>query len=161
MKTIYFAGGCFWGVEAFFQRIKGVVNTRVGYANGDIENPSYEDLKYKRATHAETVKVDYDENIISLEKLLSYYFSIIDPYAVNRQANDIGLQYRTGVFYLDKNDEIKIRNYFNTLDNHENFKIIIEELKNFYDAEEYHQNYLKKNPHGYCHIDLSEVKDEN
>ena len=118
MKTIYFAGGCFWGVEAFFQRIKGVVNTRVGYANGDIENPSYEDLKYKRATHAETVKVDYDENIISLEKLLSYYFSIIDPYAVNRQANDIGLQYRTGVFYLDKNGNKHLtNNYYVTISN--------------------------------------------
>ncbi len=154
MKTIYLAGGCFWGVEAFFQRIKGVTNTKVGYANGDTVNPSYEDLKAHRATHAETVMVEYDESIIPLETVLRAYFSIIDPYSVNKQAHDEGLQYRTGIFYLNEEDHKKIMNYVNKLDGHEDFKIKIEKLDNFYDAEEYHQSYLKKNPHGYCHVDL-------
>lgn len=160
MKTIYLAGGCFWGVEAYYQRLKGVINTRVGYANGNTINPSYEDLKMHNATHAETVKIDYDENVTSLSTLLMHYFRMIDPYSVNRQGNDIGLQYRTGIFYLNEDDRLEIMAYINSLDNHENFKIIIEKLDNFYDAEEYHQSYLKKNPHGYCHVDLSVIKKE-
>jgi methionine-S-sulfoxide reductase len=101
MKTIYLAAGCFWGSQAFYDRMTGVVSTEVGYANGNSANPRYEDLKHGQATHAETVKITYDEHLISLEKLLDYYMIIVDPYSVNRQGEDVGIQYRTGIFYDD------------------------------------------------------------
>ena len=164
MKTIYRAAGCFWGSQAFYSRLKGVLSTRAGYANGDKVNPSYEDLKQHRATHAETVKIDYDENILSLEKILSYYLQIIDPYSVNHQGEDYGLQYRTGIFYLTEEDHRFILDFLQKKEaeyNKGKFAILVEPLTNFYDAEEYHQDYLKKNPHGYCHVNLNLVKKED
>lgn len=159
MKTIYFAGGCFWGVEKYFSLVKGVESTRVGYANGKLDNPSYEDLKNGLDTASETVKIDYDESIISLEKLLELYLRVVDPYSLNKQGEDEGLQYRTGVYYLDSKDEQIIRNYFSShLDN--NFKIEILPLAKFFLAEEYHQDYLHKNPNGYCHINMAKLKKE-
>lgn len=131
----------------------------MGYANGKLDNPSYEDLKNGLDTASETVKIDYDESIISLEKLLELYLRAVDPYSLNKQGEDEGLQYRTGVYYLDFHDEQIISNYFSShLDS--NFKIEILPLSKFYFAEEYHQDYLNKNPNGYCHINMAKLKKE-
>ena len=105
MKKIVLGGGCFWGVEEFLSRINGIMNTEVGYANGRTENPTYEDVCYGNTYFAEVCSIDYDENIIFLEEILNKFWSIIDPTTLNRQGNDIGSQYRTGIYYVDKADE--------------------------------------------------------
>ncbi len=156
MKRIVLAGGCFWGVEEFFSRIHGVTNIEVGYANGRTANPTYEDVCYGNTYFAEVCVIDYDESIISLEEILNKLWGIIDPTALNRQGNDIGSQYRTGVYYVDKLDEEKIRENIEKIQKNYIKKIVTEvkTLENYYRAEEYHQKYLKKNPNGYCHIKL-------
>ncbi len=156
-KEIYFAGGCFWGVEAYMKRIYGVIEVSSGYANGKTENPSYEDLIYKNSGHAETVHVLYDPNKISLRKLLDYYFKIIDPISINKQGNDRGIQYRTGIYYVDEKDIPIIDKKINEVAALFSKPIAVEvkPLEHYYLAEEYHQNYLEKNPNGYCHIDLN------
>lgn len=156
MKDIYFAGGCFWGVEEYFSRIDGVIDTEVGYANSKVENPSYELVCSGVTDSAETVKIIYDENIISLEKLLEKLFLVIDPTLLNRQGNDIGSQYRTGIYYNKDEDFEIINSYIDRIKNNYDKDILTEvlKIKNFYPAEEYHQDYLKKNPNGYCHIKL-------
>ena len=156
MKTIYFAGGCFWGVEKYFSLVKGVLETKVGYANGTKDNPSYEDLKNGRDTASETVEIKYDENIIKLPKLLELLLRVIDPYSLNKQGEDVGLQYRTGVYFLDKNEEKIIKYYFAEHLNRDH-KIEILPLNKFFLAEEYHQDYLNKNPQGYCHINTAKL----
>ena len=103
--NIYFAGGCFWGVEGYFKKIQGVISTEVGYANGNFDNPSYEDLVYRNSGHAETVYIRYDKDRITLSKLIKYYFRIIDPTSLNKQGNDRGIQYRTGIYYTDLEDK--------------------------------------------------------
>lgn len=157
MERIYLAGGCFWGVEAYFKSLKGVLNTTVGYANGNKSNPKYEELKAGLASHAETVLIEYDKAIISLEKLLEHFLRFVDPYSVDRQGHDKGHQYRSGVFYESEEDKERVLEYFSeTLD--KDYKILVQKLDNFYDAEEYHQDYLDKNPGGYCHVDLRLIK---
>ena len=159
MKTIYLAGGCFWGVEKFFQMAKGVISTRVGYANGTKKNPHYEDLKSGLDDASETVEINYNEKEISLEKLLELYLRVIDPYSLNKQGEDEGVQYRTGVYYLNNEDKDVIEAFFlNRLGN--SHKVELLPLKSFYLAEEYHQNYLNKNPGGYCHINMAKLKIE-
>lgn len=111
-KDIYFAGGCFWGTEHIFKRIPGVLDTTVGYANGSMENPSYEDVCYKDTEHRETVKVTYDDTKLSLSMLVQAFFMVIDPTVKNRQGNDIGSQYQTGVYYVDKEDLSLLENTF-------------------------------------------------
>ena len=156
MNTIYLAGGCFWGVEGYFKRIEGVKDTTCGYANGRTENPSYEDVCRHDTGHAETVKVDFNNEVISLEDLLIYYFRIIDPVSVNKQGNDVGTQYRTGIYYTDESQLPVIKAAIEREQRKYNEKIAVEVLpiENFYSAEEYHQDYLDKNPNGYCHINL-------
>lgn len=157
MKEIYFAGGCFWGVEEYMSRIKGVIDTEVGHANGTKENPTYQEVCTGTTGHAETVQVKYDENVISLEELLNKFWNIIDPTLLNRQGADIGNQYRTGIYYVDEED-LEVINKTLEEQKKKYTKPIVTEimpLKCFYRAEEYHQDYLKKNPGGYCHIDLS------
>lgn len=156
INRIYLAGGCFWGVEGYFKRIEGVVDTECGYANGNTKNPSYEEVCRKNTGHAEAVRIDFDDNIISLEDLLIYYFRIIDPISVNKQGNDVGTQYRTGIYYTDEGQLPIINAALKREQEKYIDKIAVEVLKieNFYDAEEYHQNYLDKNPNGYCHINL-------
>ena len=156
MNTIYLAGGCFWGVEGYFKRIEGVKGTTCGYANGRTENPSYEDVCRHDTGHAETVKVDFDDEVVSLEDLLIYYFRIIDPVSVNKQGNDVGTQYRTGIYYTDESQLPVIKAAIEREQRKYNEKIAVEVLpiENFYSAEEYHQDYLDKNPNGYCHINL-------
>lgn len=161
IKEIYLAGGCFWGVEAYMERIYGVIDAVSGYANGKTANPSYEDVIYRKTGHAETVKVTYDSSKLSLETLLEYYFRIVDPTSLNKQGNDRGTQYRTGIYYTDKNDEKIVTEALDNLQKKYKKKVVIENksLENFYLAEEYHQDYLKKNPNGYCHIDLDKAND--
>lgn len=154
MKKIVLAGGCFWGAQAYFFGIIGVLVTTVGYANGDLKNPTYEQVCNGNTGYAEACFIEYDEKIISLSKLLDAYWEIVDPTAVNRQGNDIGSQYRTGIYYYDEKDLEIIVNSVKSKQLKYLKPIVteIEILKNFYDAEEYHQRYLKKNPNGYCHI---------
>ncbi len=156
-KTIYFAGGCFWGVEAYFKRLKGVTETTVGYANGNTMNPKYEDLKEGKATHAETVQIKYDDDVISLVELLGHYLRFVDPYSLNKQGEDEGIQYRTGIYYTDLLDAVTTETYFSSVLK-PNYKIEIKKLCNFFPAEEYHQDYLTKNPNGYCHVNLGLIK---
>lgn len=158
MKTIYLAGGCFWGVERYFSLVKGVVTTKVGYANGTKDNPKYEDLKHGLDDASETVKIDYDEKVVSLEKLLELYLRVTNPYSVNKQGEDEGVQYRTGIYYIDNSDKQVILNYLSSVGLVDH-KIEILPLKKFFDAEEYHQKYLEKNPTGYCHINFAVLKE--
>lgn len=153
-KEIYLAGGCFWGTEKYLKSLPGVKKTDVGYANGRTENPSYEDVCHRDTGHAETVRVEYDPEQISLSHILHMYFDVIDPTSLNRQGNDIGSQYRTGIYYVNPEDEAIIRAAVSELQEKYDKPIAIEvaPLENYYLAEEYHQDYLTKNPGGYCHI---------
>lgn len=155
VKIIHLAGGCFWGLEAYMQKLNGVEDAVSGYANGKTENPSYYDLK--TSGHAETVKVVYNPDIISLEDILAHYLRVVNPVSVNKQGNDVGTQYRTGIYYTDEADKTIIENILakEQTKHDKPIAIEVEPLKQFYDAEEYHQDYLEKNPGGYCHIDLS------
>ena len=154
MKKIYLAGGCFWGVEHYLSLIEGVKETTVGYANSDIEDPSYEDLKAHRSSASETVEVIYDETLIGLKELLELFFLIIDPTIKDRQGHDIGHQYRTGIYYTDTADIEVINDCLAALATKYDKPIVTEvlPLSNFTIAEEYHQDYLIKNPDGYCHV---------
>ncbi len=156
VKEIYLAGGCFWGLEAYMERIEGVKEVTSGYANGKTENPTYEDVSYFNTGHAETVRVVYDASIIGLPAILKYYFKVIDPLSENQQGNDIGLQYRTGIYTTDKNDIALIESYIDQeqLKYERPIQVEVSMLLNYGPAEEYHQDYLKKNPNGYCHINL-------
>lgn len=160
-KVIYLAGGCFWGTEKYLNNIKGVVETEVGYANGNSVNPTYEEVSYKNTGHTETVKVVYDSKIISLGFLLKLFYEVIDPTSLNRQGNDVGSQYRSGVYYENEEDKIIILKSLDDLREKYNKPIMIEvlPLNNYYKAEEYHQKYLDKNPNGYCHIDSRKFED--
>ena len=157
IREIYLAGGCFWGVEGYFKRIEGVKDTTCGYANGKTANPSYEDVCRHNTGHAETVRVLFDTDVINLEDLLIYYFRIIDPVSVNKQGNDVGTQYRTGIYYTDESllPVIKAAVEREQIKYNEKIAVEVLPLENFYSAEEYHQNYLDKNPNGYCHINLN------
>lgn len=152
-NTIYFAAGCFWGSELFFKQFQGVLDTQVGYANGPTADPTYNDV-CNDSGHAETVKIDYDPAVISLEKLIDYYFMIIDPLSVNKQGGDIGVQYRTGIYYVSEDQRLIAEKKMAELSSKLGQKLAVEllPLQNFYPAEEYHQDYLNKNPGGYCHI---------
>lgn len=154
MAEIYLAGGCFWGMEKYLAAIRGVTKTEVGYANGKTERPSYEDVCYRDTGHAEAVRVVYDPARVSLRFLLNLYFEAVDPVAVNRQGNDRGTQYRTGIYYTGEGDKPVIEAAIAALQEEyaEPIAIEVASLANFYRAEAYHQNYLDKNPRGYCHI---------
>ena len=159
IREIYLAGGCFWGIEAYMERIYGVKDAVSGYANGKTDQTSYNMIGV--TDHAETVHVRYDTNKISLEKLLKYYFQVIDPTSVNKQGNDRGRQYRTGIYYTDSKDREIITKEISDLQKkyQEKIQVEVEPLKNYILAEEYHQDYLEKNPNGYCHIDLDKANE--
>ena len=154
MKTVYLAGGCFWGTQHFVRQLRGVISTRVGYANGKTENPTYDQVKYEHTGHAETVEVVYDETVLPLGKLLDCFYMTIDPLSVNRQGMDIGVQYRTGIWYEDESLAPEVEASLNGLAQKLGQKPALEHgpLHQFFDAEDYHQDYLVKNPTGYCHI---------
>jgi methionine-S-sulfoxide reductase len=154
VKRIYLAGGCFWGTEKYLSLIPGVERTEAGYANGRTAGPSYEDVCYRDTGHAETVLVEYDPAVIGLPRLLSLFYRAIDPTSINRQGADRGVQYRTGIYYVEKADLPLIRQSLEELQKQYDKPLAVEceILKNYYPAEEYHQKYLDKNSGGYCHI---------
>lgn len=153
-KRIYFAGGCFWGTEHYFKQIHGVISTQAGYANGTTPNPTYEEVYTDNTGYAETVMVEYNPEVVSLTLLCELFFRSIDPTSLNRQGNDIGTRYRTGIYYTSAVDFETIREVYANIERiiGEPLAVEVEPLKNFYAAEEYHQDYLDKNPMGYCHI---------
>ena len=153
-KTIYLAGGCFWGTEKFMSLIHGVENAEVGYANSNVADPTYREVCTGKTGAAETVKVTYDDKVVSLPFLLNLYYKTIDPTSLNKQGNDRGTQYRTGIYYTDPAERPIIEKSLEQLQKNYSKPLAIEvaPLKNFYPAEDYHQDYLDKNPGGYCHI---------
>jgi len=156
-KDIYLAGGCFWGTEHYFKQIEGVTATEVGYANGIVENPTYEQVCTDKTRFAETVRVSYNPQVVSLEFLLQMYFKAIDPVSVNQQGHDKGTQYRTGIYYTDSGDVAVIDKVYQEVQKNYPQPLAVEKqpLENFYAAEDYHQDYLDKNPEGYCHLPVS------
>ena len=158
-KLVYFAGGCFWGTEHMMGMVPGVISAVSGYANGTVKNPDYQQVVTGQTGHRETVEVLYDPSLVTLEELLELYFSSIDPTVRNRQGNDIGTQYQTGVYYTSEEDGVIV----NAVAEAEKtkypvFYVEIAPLTSFWDAEEYHQDYLVKNPGGYCHIGQEEFE---
>lgn len=160
MKTIYLAGGCFWGTEHYMSQFEGVVETVVGYANGNVAYPAYEEVYTDKTGHVECVKVVYDEEMISLATLCRLFFRSIDPLLLNRQGGDIGTRYRTGIYWNDTDDQAVIEEVYAEIQQKYNEPLVVEKspLKCFYSGEEYHQKYLVKNPEGYCHLSLSTLK---
>ena len=157
-RIIYLAGGCFWGTQKFFDQFDGILGTEVGYANGMTENPTYEDV-CNNSSHAETVKIEFDDDVITVEKILDYYFMVIDPTSLNQQGNDLGIQYRTGIYYDDEGLLPQVRKYYDKKrEEIPNMVVELRPLVNYYTAEEYHQKYLDKNPEGYCHIPWKMMK---
>lgn len=161
MKTIFLAGGCFWGTAYLFSLVPGVTSTIAGYANSLIENPTYREVCTGKTDAVETVRVDYDENLVGLSDLLALYFRSIDPVSVNRQGGDVGTQYRTGIYYTDPADKEVITAMIATIQRRHSDPVAVEfgPLQNFYPAEEYHQDYLVKNPGGYCHVNPTLFKE--
>ncbi len=160
-ETAIFAAGCFWGVQEYFSRIKGVIKSEAGYTGGMIKNPTYEQVCTGKTGHAESVRVTFDPNVVSYNKLLQHFWGLHDPTSLNRQGNDMGSQYRSAIFYTNQRQEIEAKESLKRLEESREYsqKIVTQILpaKEFYPAEEYHQDYLKKNPGGYCHIDLNKA----
>ena len=156
MKKIVLGGGCFWGMEAYFKRYDGVLKTEVGYANGHTLEPTYKEVCSNTSGHVEVLYMTYDPERISLETLLMHFWKVIDPTLLNRQGGDIGSQYRTGIYYYDTVDipVIEASKAAEQLKYEKPIVTEIEPINYYYPAEEYHQDYLKKNPGGYCHIKL-------
>ncbi len=154
-----FAAGCFWGVEAYFGRVQGVVRTTAGYSGGTTRNPSYEQVCGGGTGHAESVLVEYDPSIVSYERLLYHFWKIHDPTQVDRQGNDVGSQYRSAIFtYSEEQREAAERSKAELERSGYHRKSIATKIgpaSEFWRAEEYHQDYLAQNPGGYCHVDLS------
>lgn len=155
LQQIWFAGGCFWGVEAYFARIYGVAKTSVGYANGKTNNPAYAEIG--ATGHAETVEISYDPDKVSLQELVTYLFKIIDPLSLNKQGNDVGPQYRTGIYYQNEAEHTIIQTVAAEEQQkyQQQLQVEVLPLQHYYEAEDYHQQYLEKNLGGYCHVDFS------
>lgn len=163
LSDIYLAGGCFWGVEAYMARVYGVYDVTSGYANGNTENPTYEEVIRNNTGHAETVHVRYDPEHVDLEKILTHFFLIIDPTLLNQQGNDRGTQYRTGIYYTNEEDVPVIEKVMAKEQERYDKPIVteVEPLHNFSLAEDYHQDYLEKNPNGYCHVEFDTLEDQD
>jgi peptide methionine sulfoxide reductase msrA/msrB len=156
MKTIYLAGGCFWGLEKYMDQVQGVTATEAGYANGASASAKYGD----GSGYAEAVRVDYDPSIAPLPFVLRVFYQAIDPTTVNRQGNDRGTEYRSGIYYTDEADAPVIKASLARLGQQYSAPIAIESgpLKQYTRAEDYHQDYLQKNPGGYCHIRIDQFR---
>lgn len=156
-KDIYLAAGCFWGAEQYFKQVRGVAGTEVGYANGSISHPTYREVFTDSTGYAETVHIIYDPDVIGLDRLLQIFFKGIDPTSIDKQGGDVGNRYRTGIYYTDPKELEAIRRIYDRVSGEIKGTVAVEvkPLKNFYKAEEEHQNYLDKNPGGYCHISKS------
>ncbi len=156
-KTIYLAAGCFWGAQHYLRQIDGVVTTAAGFANGNMDDfaePTYEQVYTDRTGYAETVRVEYDPEVLPLPKLLKLYFLSIDPTSVNRQGEDEGTRYRTGIYYVDSEDLPTIMEIYREVQHGYSspLAVEVEPLKVFQPADGYHQDYLIKHPDGYCHL---------
>ena len=164
-ECLYLAGGCFWGMERVFKVLDGVINTTTGYANGHLDNPSYEDIIRNDTGYRECVRVIYDKKKVTLETVLEAFFMCIDPTLKNQQGEDIGEQYQTGIYYRNPDLYERIKKVYDLKSqDYSDFYVELKPLDVFYEAEEYHQNYLDKHPDGYCHItrvDLERVKSLN
>lgn len=160
--TIHLAGGCFWGVEEYYRRLKGVVSTSVGYAQGHTNNPTYKDVCSGTTGYVEAVEVTFDTQEISLQQILDHLFRMIDPTVLNRQGNDIGTQYRTGIYPSNENDLLIAKDILRNRQQFYDTPIVteVELLENYHIAEPMHQMYLEVNPQGYCHIDFSLIHDD-
>jgi peptide methionine sulfoxide reductase msrA/msrB len=163
MKEIYFAGGCFWGTEHFFSGVDGVISAVSGYAQGNPDfagRPSYEQVYTDTTGFAETVRVCYRPEIISLRLLAELYFDIIDPLSLNQQGHDVGTRYRTGIYYSDPADLPVLQEVYSAVEARvgQPLEVELEPLRSFFEAEERHQKYLDKNPDGYCHLPLRTFK---
>lgn len=158
-REIYLAGGCFWGTEAYLKRIPGVLETEVGYANSVVEDPSYREVCAGDTHAAEAVKVVYDADMLPLPLLLRAYLRTINPFSLNRQGNDCGTQYRTGIYWTDEADgPVAVSALVNVARTEgKNPRVEAAPLQNFYPAEAYHQDYLGQNPSGYCHVNLADA----
>ena len=158
-NVIYLAGGCFWGLEQLMQSIPGVIDAQSGYANGTGEQDAVYEIVLRGDTgFRETVRVEYDPEKVSLDALLLAYFYVIDPTVQNRQGNDVGTQYQTGVYYTNEQAKQTVERIAKLeRSRNEKFYVEIGPLVNYYPAEEYHQDYLEKNPYGYCHIPWEEM----
>ena len=161
MKTIYLAGGCYWGIEHYFKQVYGVTETEVGFANGNTENPTYEEVYTDKTGFAETVRVSFDEQKANMEFILHMFFKAIDPTSMNQQGEDVGTRYRTGIYFTDAKDLPVIKKVFAEQQQKVDAPIVveIEPLHNFYPASEFHQDYLDKHSDGYCHLPLSLFKE--
>lgn len=162
LNEVWLAGGCFWGVEAYMARIYGVYDVTSGYANGNSDNPTYEEVCTHKTGHAEAVHIKYDPERVCLETLLGHYFKIIDPTVYNRQGNDIGIQYRTAIYYKNEVDRMIIDKVIVKEQEKYSEKIVteVEPLVQYFLAEDYHQDYLEKNPNGYCHINFALLNEQ-
>ena len=160
-STLYFAGGCFWGVEHAFRQLDGVLETTTGYANGHISNPTYSQVKQGDTGYRETVRVCFDPDEVSVETLMKAFFLIVDVTQEDGQGHDIGDQYRTGVYYPEDTPQSVIKELWEFFDaertKHETFHTELKMLECFYDAEDYHQDYLVNNPSGYCHVTINQI----
>lgn len=159
--VVYFAGGCFWGTQHFFSLVAGVTATATGYANSLVAHPTYKQVCSGTTGAVEAVRVDYDADVISLPELLELYYSTIDPYSLNRQGGDTGAQYRTGIYTVDSADLRTVEAFLADKQRHAEREIRVEAaiIDNFYPAEDYHQDYLRANPGGYCHISPSKMRE--
>ena len=156
MKTIWFAGGCFWGTEHYLSQFEGVLRTQAGYANGHLQDPTYQQVYTDQTGHVECVKVEYDDEIISLATLCRLFFRSIDPLIKDRQGDDCGTRYRTGIYWSDAEDAAVVEQVYSEEQRKYDSGLVVEKcpLQCFYPAEEYHQDYLVRNPDGYCHLSL-------
>lgn len=156
-KEIYLAAGCFWGAEHYLKCVRGIVKTETGYANGNISHPTYREVYTDRTGYAETVHVVYDPDVLGLDRLIQVYFKAIDPTSLNKQGGDEGTRYRTGIYFTDPSDLPLIEEVWQEEQQRWSQPLVVEKepLRNYYPAEDYHQDYLDKNPDGYCHLPLS------
>ncbi len=154
MKTIFLAAGCFWGAQHYLKQIRGVVETETGFANGNTENPVYEEVYTDTTGYAEAVRVVFDPEVLPLRKLLNLYFDCIEPTSVNRQGEDEGTRYRTGIYYIETEDYLTIKEVYNEVQRGYSapLAVEVEPIRNFFPADESHQDYLTKHPDGYCHL---------
>lgn len=160
MKTIYLAGGCFWGTEHYMSQFEGILKTEVGYANGNFADPTYQQVYTDTTGFVECVKVTYDPSVVSLETICRLFFKSIDPLSLNRQGEDCGTRYRTGIYWDDPQDQGSVELVYMEVQSRYDTALAVEKgaLECFYPAEDYHQDYLVKNPEGYCHLSLETLQ---
>lgn len=162
LQDIYLAGGCFWGVEAYMERVYGVFDVTSGFANGKTENPTYNQVITGKTGHTETVHIQYDPKRTDLKTIVEHFFMIVDPTSLNKQGNDRGTQYRSGIYYTKPEDQAIIDEVVAIEQERYDAKIVteVEPLTSFTLAEENHQDYLEKNPNGYCHVEFDTLEDQ-